>query len=183
MTVYTKSFADKNSPVYKWEAEGTSSYTIETDDSVDLGDAGTRIILHIKDGNHEFLEHRRISTLLKRFSEFIDFNIYSWDEQTVMEEVPDGDEKDEEGNQKMKKVPKTVEDWKLINEHKPIWLRRPKEVTDEEYNDFYKSLSRDFNDAMAHNHFIAEGDVEFRAILYTPSGERPKVVRTSLRET
>uniref|UniRef100_A0A7S3EPU2 Histidine kinase/HSP90-like ATPase domain-containing protein n=1 Tax=Rhodosorus marinus TaxID=101924 RepID=A0A7S3EPU2_9RHOD len=169
VTVFTKSFTDKDSPALKWESSDTSSYTIEDVANDDLGESGTKIVLSLKKGSEEFLELNRVSTLLKRFSEFIDFNIYSWDEKTVMEEVPDGEEKDEEGNQKMKKVPKTVEDWKLINEHKPIWLRRPKEVTQEEYNDFYKSMSRDFNDPMAQTHFSAEGEVEFRAILFTPS--------------
>eukprot|EP00188_Purpureofilum_apyrenoidigerum_P000342 Plantae.Rhodophyta-Purpureofilum_apyrenoidigerum.ctg11445.p1 GENE.Plantae.Rhodophyta-Purpureofilum_apyrenoidigerum.ctg11445~~Plantae.Rhodophyta-Purpureofilum_apyrenoidigerum.ctg11445.p1 ORF type:complete len:748 (+),score=213.98 Plantae.Rhodophyta-Purpureofilum_apyrenoidigerum.ctg11445:106-2349(+) len=169
VTVYTKSFTDANAPTLKWLSENTSSYTIEEDNSVDLGQGGTKIVLHIKDGNQEFLEYQRIASLLKRFSEFIDFSIFTWDEQTVMEEVPDGEEKDEEGNQKMKKVPKTVEDWKLINQHKPIWLRRPREVKQEEYTDFYKTIARDFNDPMAQTHFSAEGEVEFRAVLFTPS--------------
>merc|ERR1712086_301146 len=67
-----------------------------------------------------------------------------------------------------KKVKKTVNDWELINDAKAIWTRNPSDVTDEEYSAFYKALSKDFNEPLTHTHFSAEGEVEFKSILYIP---------------
>lgn len=178
VSVVTKSFTDKNAKQYRWESNAENSYNIEEDNSDPIPTSGTRIILHVKDGNKEFLENFRLSTLLKRYSEFISFPIYSWEEKTEMEEVPDdsppsekeekkeGEEKD--AKPKMKKVPKTVTEWVQTNTQKPIWMRRPREVEEKEYNTFYQTISREYTDPLAHSHFMAEGDVEFRAVLFTP---------------
>ncbi|KAA8499334.1 Heat shock protein 90-5, chloroplastic [Porphyridium purpureum] len=173
VTVYTRSMQD-DSPVLKWESTSASGYTIvenpEDEEAAPLRNGcGTRVVLHVKSGSFEFLENTRLKTLLKRYSEFIDFPIYAWEEKTEMEQVPDGDEKEEDGSPKMKSVPKTVEDWQQVNLQKPIWMRRPRDVSDDEYKEFYKTVSKEFDEPMAWTHFAAEGDVEFRTVLYTPS--------------
>lgn len=76
------------------------------------------------------------------------------------------DEDDEKP--KVRTVEKTVYDWEPMNDNKPIWLRNPKEVEDEDYNAFYKSFSKDSDEPLAHVHFSAEGEVTFRSILYVP---------------
>ena len=83
-------------------------------------------------------------------------------------EVKEEDEKQEEETKKTKKVTETVREWHQVNEQKPIWTRSPKDVTAEEYNAFYKSLTKDHEDPLTHIHFTAEGDVSFRALLYIP---------------
>lgn len=180
VTVTTKSFTDANAKQYTWESNADSSFTI-TEDGPDatplVGTSGTRIVLHIKEDCKDYLEHYKLNDLLKRYSEFIAFPIMGWKERQETEEVPDGEEKNEDGTQKMKKVPKTIEEWSQVNKLKPIWMRRPKEVEDGEYNEFYKSISRDFQDPLAHTHFAVEGDVEFRSILFTP-----KTVPMELRQ-
>merc|ERR1712079_411775 len=78
------------------------------------------------------------------------------------------EKEDEEKKPKTKKVQKTTWDWELINDHKPIWTRKPAEVEDEEYQEFYKSITKDSADAMTHTHFVAEGEVTFKSLLFVP---------------
>ena len=66
------------------------------------------------------------------------------------------------------KVEKTIWDWELMNESKPIWTRGPKDVKDEEYDEFYKAFSKESDAPMARIHFVAEGEVTFRSILFVP---------------
>eukprot|EP00296_Roombia_truncata_P007520 JP445958.1.p1 GENE.JP445958.1~~JP445958.1.p1 ORF type:complete len:843 (-),score=459.83 JP445958.1:346-2874(-) len=89
------------------------------------------------------------------------------DDVEVKEE--DADEEDKEEKPKTKKVKEVSKEWELLNEQKAIWTRNPKEVEDEDYNKFFKALTKDFEDPLSHIHFTAEGEVEFRSILYIPS--------------
>jgi len=85
------------------------------------------------------------------------------------EEIEDAEEEDEEDDApKTKKVKKTVNDWELINDAKALWTRNPSDITDEEYKNFYQSLTKDFGEPLTHTHFSAEGEVEFKSILYIP---------------
>lgn len=119
------------------------------------------------------MEDTKISELLTKYSEFIEFPISVWKEKTEYKQVPDVEaNKDlKEGEEpKMKTVPETVEAYEKINNQKPIWLRSPKDVTEEEYADFYKGAFRNtYDDAMKYTHFVLEGQVECKAILYVPS--------------
>lgn len=175
VSVISKSYTDPNAKQYRWESSAENSFTISEDDSEPIkGGSGTRIVLHIKDGCKEFLENFRLVELMKRYSEFIQFPVFGWESRTEYDEVADGDEKDEEGNQKMKRVPRTVEEWSQVNKTKPLWMRKPREVKKEDYDEFYKTISRDFNPPLAHTHFAVEGDVEFRALLYCPKALPPE---------
>merc|ERR1712070_205862 len=84
------------------------------------------------------------------------------------EEIADVEEEDEPDEPKTKKVKKTVNDWELINDAKALWTRNPSDITDEEYKSFYQSLTKDFGEPLTHTHFSAEGEVEFKSILYIP---------------
>merc|ERR1711970_1025518 len=86
------------------------------------------------------------------------------EEVKVEDEEADADEKP-----KTKKVSKTTWDWVLVNDHKPIWTRKPADIEDSGYQEFYKSMSKDTKEALAHTHFIAEGEVTFKALLFVPS--------------
>merc|ERR1712242_506524 len=81
-------------------------------------------------------------------------------------ETKDDDEKEEEEKKEPKK--KTVFEWEQVNTQKAIWLRSKEEVTEEEYTEFYKSISKDYLDPLAYTHFNAEGEIEFKSILYLP---------------
>lgn len=175
---------------YVWESSAGGSFTIRPSTDEPLG-RGTKIVLHIKSDQEDVLEERTIRDLVKKHSEFIGFPIRLWVEKTTEEEVPDDDEEEEkkegeeEGEEeepkveevteeeatkekKTKKVKKVTHEWDVLNKQKPIWMRPKDEVTEEEYNAFYKNISNDWDDPLAHEHFAVEGQLEFRSILYVP---------------
>lgn len=169
--VVTKSMQE-NSKQYRWSSEADSSYTIEEDNSDPIVGSGTRLILHLKDEASDYLESSKIEDLLNRYSEFIEFPISIWKETTEYKQVPDEEaNKDlkEDEMPKMKTVPETKEGYERVNNQRPIWLRPTKDVTESEYKDFYKSAFRaSYDDPMEWNHFVLEGQVECKALLYIP---------------
>jgi heat shock protein beta len=172
VTVVTKSMQD-DSKAYQWESQADSSYTIADASPDDIvGPSGTKLILHLKDDCNAYLEATKVEELLQRYSEFIEFPISVWKENTEYKQVPDEEaNKDlEEGEEpKMKTVPETTEGYEAVNNQKPIWLRSPREVTEDEYQAFYKSAFRNSYDIpMKYTHFVLEGQVECKSILYIP---------------
>jgi heat shock protein beta len=162
--VVTKSMQE-GSAQYRWTSEAGSSYTIAEDNSDPIeGGSGTRLILHLKDDALEYLEPSKLEELLQHYSEFVEFPISVWKEKTEYKKVPDEEaNKDlEEGEEpKMKTVPETTESYEQMNTNKPIWLRSPSEVTEEEYKDFYQSAFRaTYDEPLAHTHFSLEGQIE-----------------------
>lgn len=165
-----------------WESD-SSSFTVVKDPRGNTLGRGTTVSLHIKEEAQEFLEEAKLRDIITKYSQFINFNIYLWTSKTVTEEVEDeaaaADEKksdDEdatvedakEDKPKTKKVEKTVWDWELMNSAKPIWQRKQSEINDAEYREFYKSFTKDQNDPIVYTHFVAEGEVTFKSILYVP---------------
>nr|BAA00615.1 81kDa heat-shock protein [Arabidopsis thaliana] len=170
---------------YVWESQAGGSFTVTRDvDGEPLG-RGTKITLFLKDDQLEYLEERRLKDLVKKHSEFISYPIYLWIEKTTEKEISDDEDEDEpkkenEGEveevdeekekdgKKKKKIKEVSHEWELINKQKPIWLRKPEEITKEEYAAFYKSLTNDWEDHLAVKHFSVEGQLEFKAILFVP---------------
>ncbi|XP_010528014.1 PREDICTED: heat shock protein 90-5, chloroplastic isoform X2 [Tarenaya hassleriana] len=176
VVVSTKS--PRSDKQYVWESVAdSSSYLIrEETDPENILHRGTQITLYLReDDKYEFSEPTRIKNLVKNYSQFVGFPIYTWQEKSrtveVEEDEPakEGDE-EKEGETKKKKTTKTEKywEWELANETKPIWMRNAKEVEKEEYNEFYKKTFNEFLDPLAHTHFTTEGEVEFRSILYVP---------------
>lgn len=170
--VVTKSMQE-GSPQLKWTSTADSSFTIEEDDSGEpIEGSGTRLILHLKDEAAEYLESSKIEGLLNRYSEFIEFPISVWKETTEYETVPDDEANKDlpEGEEpKTKTVPVTKQEYQTINSNKPIWLRPPKEVEEQEYKDFYKSAFRAaYDEPVKWTHFVLEGQVECKSLLYIP---------------
>merc|ERR1712216_386999 len=147
---------------------------------------GTRVTLHLKEDAHDYLAEDKLKETAKKYSQFIQFPIYvkvkkevesdaeeddedddKEDDETKDEvETQDGEEKDEE--EKKAPTKKTVYEWEQVNTQKAIWLRAKEDVTEEEYNEFYKSISKDYLDPLAYTHFNAEGEIEFKSILFIP---------------
>lgn len=135
----------------------------------------------------DFLEPDTIKNLVKKYSQFINFPIYLWNSKVMQvdaEDVEDEKSKEDEtedktdeddakveedaDEKKSKKVEKTVWDWELLNDSKPIWTLKPSEVEEKEYNEFYKTLTKDNQEPLAKIHFIAEGEVTFKSVLFIP---------------
>ncbi|KAL3640991.1 heat shock protein 90 [Castilleja foliolosa] len=179
---------------YVWESKADGAFAISEDEWNEPLGRGTEIRLHLRDEAQEYLDESKLKDLVKKYSEFINFPIYLWATKEVDEEVPadeddasddeeaseskssddveeeDAEKEEEEKKPKTKTVTKTTHEWELLNDMKAIWLRNPREVTDEEYTKFYHSLAKDFGDEkpLSWSHFTAEGDVEFKAVLFVP---------------
>lgn len=169
---------------YLWSSEAGGSFTVT--EAPDSGlKRGTRITLHLKEDMSEYLEEKRVKDLVKKHSEFIGFPIMLYTEKTTEKEVTDDDDDDEEEGdedkpkveevddeddkkeKKTKKIKEVSHEWQHLNNMKPIWMRKPDEVTHDEYVSFYKSISNDWEEYAAVKHFSVEGQLEFKAILFT----------------
>ncbi|XP_069807448.1 heat shock protein HSP 90-alpha-like isoform X2 [Dendropsophus ebraccatus] len=194
VTVITKHNDDEQ---YIWESSAGGSFTVRLDNSEPLG-RGTKVILHLKEDQTEYLEEKRIKEVVKKHSQFIGYPItlyvekqrekevsldYPEDETTETKEEESKDDKpqiedvgsDEEADStkdgKVKRVRKVIEkyiDQEELNKTKPIWTRNPDDIGNEEYGEFYKSLTNDWEDHLAVKHFSVEGQLEFRALLFVP---------------
>uniref|UniRef100_A0A3Q2V8N8 Endoplasmin n=1 Tax=Haplochromis burtoni TaxID=8153 RepID=A0A3Q2V8N8_HAPBU len=178
-----------NDTQHIWESDSNQFSVIEDPRGDTLG-RGTTITLVLKEEASDYLELETIKNLVKKYSQFINFPIYVWASKTeTVEEPIDEDaeaaeesekeasedeaeveeEEEDKDKPKTKKVEKTVWDWELMNDIKPIWQRPAKEVEEDEYKAFYKTFSKDNDDPMAHIHFTAEGEVTFKSILFVPT--------------
>ncbi|KAL9445847.1 hypothetical protein AB3S75_013685 [Citrus x aurantiifolia] len=183
---------------YVWESKADGAFAISEDTWNEPLGRGTEIRLHLRDEAGEYLEESKLKELVQKYSEFINFPIYIWASKEVDVDVPadeddssdeeekaekeeeteksesesesEDEDEDSEKKPKTKTVKETTFEWELLNDVKAIWLRNPKEVTEEEYAKFYHSLVKDFSDEkpLAWSHFNAEGDVEFKAVLFVP---------------
>merc|ERR1712241_745946 len=178
---------------YIWESDA-ASFSIVEDPRGPTLKRGTQISLYLKEESYDFLEQDTVRDLIKKYSQFINFNIFLWGSstKTVEEPIEDEEEEDasdeedevkdedeegavedeeEEKKPKTKKVEKTTWDWELCNEAKPIWTRKPDDIAQDEYDEFYKSITKDKNGPLTQSHFIAEGEVTFKSLLFIPNSQ------------
>ena len=177
-----------------WESSAGGHFTVkeEAEQGADAIKRGTKIILHLKPDNLEFLEEKRLKDLIKKHSEFISFPIELYVEKTTEKEVSDEEKTEEKAEEKTeekaegedleikeekeetkkekktKKVKEVSHEFEQINKNKPIWMRKPEDITKEEYSAFYKSISNDWEDHLAVKMFTVEGQLEFKAVIFIP---------------
>lgn len=189
VTVISKHNDDKQ---HIWSSTANSVFTIAEDPRGNTLGRGTSVILYLKDDAREFLDESNLERITTKYSQFIQHPIYIKTKRSVTKEVPvedeasteakpesesgdddlkvsdDEDYQDEASKPKTKTVTEEVDDWKQVNENKAIWTRKPNQVTEEEYQSFYKTITKDTGDALTHSHFSAEGEISFKSILYIP---------------
>jgi len=171
-----------------WESSADASFTVSDDPRGNTLGRGTRVTLQLKEDAHDYLSEDKLKESAKKYSQFIQFPIYvkvkkevdveaeesddddDDDEKEDEEKKDDVETKDEEEKEEKKDEPtkKTVYEWEQVNTQKAIWMRAKEDVTEEEYTEFYKSISKDYLDPLAYTHFNAEGEIEFKSILFLP---------------
>lgn len=164
------------------------NFKVWKDEAGDTLFRGTKITLYLKEDQLDFLEEKKIKELVKKHSEFVGYPITLYVEKTKEEEVSDDedetkdetkpedeekvteveDESKKKDEKKKKKVTRVEHEWELVNKNKALWTRPQSEITDEEYAEFYKALTNDWEKHLAVKHFRTEGDVGFTVILFVP---------------
>ena len=142
-----------------WESTGDGSYTIE---ECSREKRGTEIVLHLKDEFKEYLDEWKIRSIVKKYSDYIQYPVVMDITRTETAKGVDGKEIEGAGE-----IEKTVEE--TLNSMKAIWTRPKSEVTEEEYTEFYKHVSHEYDAPFRTIHFSAEGTSEFKALLFLPA--------------
>merc|ERR1711985_163939 len=183
VTVTSKSNDDDSQHV--WESSADASFSIVEDPRGNTLGRGSRITLHLKEDALDYLSESKLKDSVQKFSQFIQYPIYVKvkKEVEVEDDEDDDDEEeeedseedveskeDEEKKEKEKKPTKkqTVWEWEQVNTQKAIWLRSKEDVTEDEYAEFYKTISKDYLEPLAQTHFNAEGEIDFKSILFVP---------------
>jgi molecular chaperone HtpG len=160
---------------YIWESAAGGTFTIRKNEESSI-ERGTKVTLHLKEDQLEYLGERKIKDLVKKHSEFISYPIELLVDKTVGKEASGKNEEmegeevkgEEPSDEKKDKTNNGQTEWQLLNKQKPIWMRSPDEITKEEYAAFYKSVTNDWEDHLALKHFSVEGQLEFKSIIFVP---------------
>ena len=150
VTVVSRRAGLEATQAVRWESSGEGDFTVEV---IDRAQRGTEVTLHLREGEDEFLSSWKLREIVRKYSDHITLPILMkkerWDEEQKAQVVTDEDE--------------------TVNQASALWSRPKSDITDEQYNEFYKHVAHDFEDPLAHVHARVEGKQEYTQLLYIPS--------------
>lgn len=155
VTVRTRAAGHKADEAVLWESEGEGNFTVDT---ITKTSRGTEITLHLRDEEKEFADDWRLRSIITKYSDHISVPVEMWQEGTPERDGPDGE-----------KTPATEGQWKVMNKATALWMRSKADISDEEYQEFYKHISHDYTDALLWSHNRVEGKQEYTNLLYIPA--------------
>lgn len=161
ITVESRHAGTAASEGVRWISTGTGEFEVE---QVTKESRGTDIILHLRDDALEYLEAHKVKQIVNKYSDHISLPIEMQKEAWQQDEVAEGEEAQENAGQMVK-----TDDWEAINSASALWTRNKNEITEEQYIEFYKNLSHDFEAPLAWAHNRVEGSTEYTQLLYIPS--------------
>ena len=146
----------KNDEAVRWESDGQGSYTLE---NIEQEARGTIVTLHLKEGEAEFADNFRLRNIIKQYSDHISLPI------NMLKVDFGSDDKEEDTKDKKDKTP----EYERVNSASALWARDRKDISDDEYKDFYKHVSHDFEDPQTWVHSKVEGNQSYTTLLYVPA--------------
>ena len=155
VTVRTRAAGKPANEGVLWESEGEGSFSV---DNITKNTRGTEITLHLRDEEKEFADNYRLRSIITKYSDHISVPVQMFEEGTTESDGPDGE-----------KIPATEGFWKPMNKATALWTRNKSDISDDEYQEFYKHISHDYSDALKWSHNRVEGKQEYTSLLYIPS--------------
>ncbi|GHB04257.1 chaperone protein HtpG [Shewanella indica] len=155
VTVRTRAAGHKADEGVQWQSAGEGDFTVE---NIVKESRGTEITLHLREEEKEFADDWRLRSIITKYSDHISIPVEMWQEGSPESEGPDGE-----------KIPATEGQWQVMNKATALWTRNKSEISDEEYQEFYKHISHDFSDPLLWSHNRVEGKQEYTSLLYIPS--------------
>jgi len=153
VTVRTRKAGLPADSAVEWESAGEGDYTIS---KINKASRGTEIVLHLRDGEDEFLSRWKVESIVTKYSDHISIPVEMWQEGTP--------EREEDGET----IPATEGHWHAVNKATALWTRDKSEITDDEYKEFYKHISHDWSEPLSWSHNKVEGNNNYTSLLYVP---------------
>lgn len=156
VTVLSRAAGQPADQGVKWESDGDGSFTVT---EVNKPDRGTDVILHLRDAELEFLDEWRLRSIIGKYSDHISVAVEMW-------KAGEPEQTDEDGTVT---AAATEGEWEQVNKATALWTRSKNDISDEEYQEFYKHISHDWQDALSWSHNKVEGNQEYTSLLYVPA--------------
>lgn len=157
VTLETRKAGDATDQGVRWESAGEGEFTLE---SIEKAEHGTRVTLHLREGEDDFLDSWRLRSIIRKFSDHISLPI-------MMKKENAGEKPEGEDETVVEILPQ--DEWETVNSASALWAKSREEISDEEYNEFYKHVSHDFQEPLSRLHSKVEGTNEYTLLLYLPA--------------